>query len=472
MLPSETSGPVLAKLTPLLPGEVLPFVLEDVRPYGNTDWSANRLYAIIPELQAHELRLVQQGVRELRDGLGQCTAIAGLTDYVPDPARSEFLRTSLDAIPHIRLHWDQAMALAALAPKLPESLGSVALDIAEAIGDEPGARAVAEVAQAVPPHLRSRTIAALPAGYERWKAYGYAALAKKAHGPLRTQLFRDALAVIGRTDWDDTEALDAGFIKTHAADLPEALLETALDEARRAHAYDGLSSSVLAALAHRFDGPEGAAVRQEALAAAEHINNDAARVRVLAEIGVKVPGVAEAIGRIADPRWHLAGLAELGEPVPGEAIRVDDLADLDGVSATLHLLPFLPPERVRTVLTELRRSERWSALAEGAWLTYRLTEIVPRLGSEVLPDLLEIANGIPLRERAPLLAAIAGTFQLLPPPHLAECWRQTRAALDTTGRAGALETLATLALIVYAVGGPTAATDTAAAMHLVARWHP
>jgi hypothetical protein len=478
-----TSAEVLAKLAVLLPGEVLPFVLDDVRPdetgyWSSTtwrEWSLTRLSAIAPHLQKQELREAQRAVRELEDGVDQCAAIAALVDYVHEPGRSELLRASLDACRRIRRRTDQERALHILAPKLSEDLGAEALEIAESIRYEDGARARAEVACSVPPRLFSRAIAVGP-GYERWRAVASAAMAKKVEEPTKTELFQQALARVGITDWDDTLANGVDFIGQLAPDLPEQMLGEALDKALNAPTHGGSRDRVpaLRALAPRFDGPERMAILEKALAAAQTIDRESDRVQALIDLGAEVPGVTEAIRQVGDAKWRAFGLAELGEPVQEEAMRapIGSLSDLDNVQVTLNLLPFAPSDQVRAVLSELQESEEWPRLIEGEWLPYEFAALAPRLGAEFLPDLADVAHRIPPSTRLPVLAALVSTFRPLPPRQLHDCWVQARPALDNVSRSNVLKAVAALAPVVDAVGGRMGVQDSAASVHLVARWHP
>jgi hypothetical protein len=484
MVSGEGSASVLGELAALLPGEVLPFVLEDVNPeYEVWDKWPSRLSAIAPHLQPHELREALRVARELGDGVDQCAAVAGLADYIQEQDRSHLLRVSLDACRRMRRYRDRTMALHALAAKLSDGLGEEALDIAMSIpGGEHGARARAEAARSVPPRLMSRVVAALTPGYERWKAVAFAALAMKAEEPTKTELFQKALAKVGTTDWDDTLTLDVDFIAQLAPDLPEQLLGEALDEVLdpRRSSNSRLRSSALAALAARFDGAERTAILEKALTITLDIHRESDRIQALVQIGAEVPGVAEAIRQVRDPKWRAVGLAELGERVPEEVMRtpIGSLSDLEyleyleSVHATLCLLPFASPDRVLAVFSELRDSEEWPRLVEGEWFSNQLAARVPRLGAELLPALVELADSIPSSGRPSLLAALVETFRPLPQQRLHDCWVHARAALDDVSRSSVLKALATLAPLVDAVGGRTGARDSVASVHLVARWHP
>lgn len=477
MVSGKDSAEVLGELAALLPGEVLPFVLEDVDPdYEVWDKWPTRLSAIAPHLQAHELREALRVARELGDGIDQCAAIAGLADYIQEPDRSQLLRTSLDACRGMRRYSDRARALEALAAKLPDDLSAEALDIAVSIPHEPGAQARAEAARSVPPRLVATAVAALMPTYERWTADALAALAVKAEEPTKTELFRKALATVGTEDWDDT-FLDVDLIARLAPDLPEQVLGEALDKALTRH--QSVSSharfSALAALAGRFDGTERTAILEKALTIALDFHRDSDRVRALVQLGAEVPGVAEAIRQVRDPQWRAVGLAELGEPVPEEAMRVPvgSLSEVDDVYATLDLLPFASPDRVRAVLSGLPEiDEEWPGSLEAGWYSHKVAELVPRLGAEFLPELVDLAGSIPPSERPAVLAALADTFRPLPHRRLHDCWVHARAALDDVSRSRVLKALTTLAPLVDAIGGRTGAGDSAASVHLVARWHP
>ncbi len=473
---AKTSGQVLAKLAVLLPGEVLPFILDDVRPAEEHDSSWERLSAVAPHLDKHELRDALRAVRELPDGTGHCAAIAGLANYLDEPDRAELLRASLDICGRIRQHWDRTMALHALAPKLSEDLGAEALEIAASIPYEAGARARAEAAGSVAPGLVSRAVAIVDelGGYSRWKAEAYAALAIKADEPTKTELFRQAVATVGITDWDDTLALDVGFIAEIAPNLSEEILGEALDRALNWGMSDGRKCvSALAALARRFDGARRTAILERALAIALDIDRDSDRVEALIELGAEVPSAAEAIRQVGDPKWRAVGLVELGEPLSEEAMRAPTgLSDPYEFAATLKLLPFAPPDWVRAMLAEIRENEERSGLDKDHWQTDRLAEVIPRLGADLLPDLVDMAGRIPPSGRPPVLAAVVDTFRPLAPQQLHECWVQARAALDGVSRAEVLQALATLAPVVDAVGGRTGVRDSAASVLLVHRWHP
>jgi hypothetical protein len=463
---SLTSLPVLGDLARLLPGEVLPFVLEHRDPHESSSLMLDRLGAISPHLRASELRSVLRAVRELDDGSERCAAIAALAGQAPEPAKRDLLREALSDCRRIHRQWDRTMALDALAPELTYEMGEEALEIAESIQYEPGARARAAVAGCLPPSLHARCLAGLPVGYERWGAVARAALARTAPEPARTELFRKALAVIGITDWDDTEALSARFVASIAADLPEHLLDEAVHVVE---GYRGLPDDrwpAFATLAGRFGEPRRSALLADAIRVAAEVAREPARVRAVIALGVDLPGAARVIRRVSNRRWQAVGLAHLGESVSPEMLDgpADDEPESD--DAILELLPFQPPGRASAVLRRLRSRPGWPDHA------MTLAHVLPRLHRDLLPDLLDLLVDVPAAERPRLLIAL---MELLGPArrhHLPDLWKHARAAFDDGDRTQVLEAVTTLAPLVADAGGSDAATETAAAVLVVGRWHP
>ncbi|GAA1026353.1 hypothetical protein GCM10009557_03770 [Virgisporangium ochraceum] len=434
MATEMTSIPVLRELARLLPGEVLPFVLEHRDPHESVvDWTLERLGAISPHLRTDELHRILRVARELNDGRDRCVATVALVPHVPEPGRSELLRGALSDCRSIHRHWDVAMALHALAPVLPYEMGEQALEIAESVRYEAGARARAEVA--------------------------------------RTDLYREALAVIGTTDWDETEALSIGFVASVAADLPEHMLDEVVDLVVGYQALPDDHWPALAALAARFDEPRRTTLLGRAVQVCARIAREPARVRALAEVGPSFPGAADVIRGVTDPWWRAVGLAHLGVPVPPDLL-LGALDGSDAVQAVLELLPFVPPDGVRAVLSRLRAGPRWPEQAADGWFSVTLAQVLARLDPELLPDVLQVLDDIPATRRPRPLAALRGQGGFVHRRHLYDLWSHARAAFDSGGRKDVLHTVATLPELVDAVGGPDAVGEAAAAIRLVARWHP
>jgi truncated hemoglobin YjbI len=248
--------------------------------------------------------------------------------------------------------------------------------------------------------------------------------------------------------WQRAEALEK-----LAPHLPENLLAQALAAAREIRDVP-VRAWALAALAPHLPPDLQPTVLAEALAAARGIRDERWRAQALAALAPHLPPderpqvLAEA----------LAAAREIGD--------ADDRAE-----ALAALAPHLPPNLLPQALAAARgiRDERWRAQALATLAPHLPPDERPQVLAEALAAAREIGDA---DDRAEALAALAPRLAELPRPALYPLWDKTLPVLARRTRPDLLADLQALVLVIHALGGEAAITETARAIRDVARWWP
>ncbi|MEH2393184.1 MAG: NB-ARC domain-containing protein [Nostoc sp.] len=396
-----------------------------------------------PNLQDLALQKALEAARAIPDEISRALALRALADKLP-----EVLPEALEAARAIESKYYRALALRALADKLPEVLPE-ALEAARAIESEYYcALALRALADKLPPELLPEALEAARAIESEY----YRALALSALADKLPELLPEALEA-ARAIPDETFRADA-LDKLPPELLPEALeaARTIPDETFRADALDKLPPELL----------------PEALEAARAISDETFRTDALRALADKLPEVLPEALETATAIQHktyraladklspelLPEALEAATPIPDEISRAHALRALADkqpellpkaleaataipderfrANALRALADKLPPELLLKALSAAKaiESKYYRALALSA-----LADKLP----EVLPEALEAAKAIPdeiLRVNA--LRALADKL----PEVLPEALAAARAIQDELNRADALSALA------------------------------
>ncbi|NJN67031.1 MAG: hypothetical protein HC884_10140 [Chloroflexaceae bacterium] len=295
----------------------------------------------------------------------------------------------------------QALALAAVAPHLPESLLFDGLAMARAMGDEQD-RAVAlkGLAAGVPAALLPDVLAAVRAmRHPGWRVMALVGCVPAVPEHERAALLAEALHTI-RTIWHASFRADA--LVALAPYLPEALQREALDLARSI-LDDGWRAKALIGLAHYLPTP----LLREALGMWE-IWKDTWRARVLAELSSRLEelgtmdrdramSVVQKIGNIQERVQALAGLAPFltGSQLHEALEMVQSLEDTtEQAKALVALAPHLSNLQQREALAMARSlpDTAGRVRARSGLLPYLPREDLRRLVHEILADVRDMED--------------------------------------------------------------------------------
>ena len=457
----------IGRVAALLPGDTLSEVLGDAGDQDEQSSLKERISAVVPFLDADELRRALRSARELRDGQAASRAVATFARRLPPPRATALFSQALEQIAGIREPWDRAMALAEVAPLLPDEHMNDGWAIAEAIGlGEPRGRAIAELAPFLPEPIAVRAAAsARGIPYDHYKAQALAGLATRVGDPAGTELAAEALRTVPQID-DESWRWVAPIMSRLSPKLVDELVPDALAVARRIFDPE-TRSTVLEALAPRVAPQARTSVLREVLSAVREIAHEDSRASALARLAEQLPEALEHADELSDPRWRARARA------PGTAIPLDVVRDVlhtDGASrrdlqaglALANLIPYLPPDQFGQALAAI-------ASVVDDWARSRaIVAIAPLLPAELVADALGVTATIVVGQRAPPLAALADAH----PVQLRECWRQAREILDDSVRPDALKALTDLVLLIDRLGGPHGCELAVRAIDDVTRWLP
>ncbi len=351
-------------------------------------------------------------------------ALSSIAPHLPETLLSQ----ALEAARGIPDEWHRALALGSIAPHLPEILPE-ALEAAQAIPDEwHRAQALGSIAPHLPEILPEALEAARAIQSEFHRALALVKIAPHLPETLLSQALEASRAI--QSEYYRAQAL--GSIAPH---LPETLLSQALEAARAIPDEWHYAKALLSIAPHL---PE---ILPEALEAARAIPGEYSRAYALGSIAAHLPEILpealEAARAIPD-EWHYAKALlsiaphlpeilpealEAARAIPGEYSRAYALG-----SIAAHLPEILPEalEAARAIPGEYYR-----ALALGSIAAH-----LP----EILPEALEAARTIPDEwDRTQALGSIAPH---LPETLLSQALEAARAIPDEYYRALALGSIA------------------------------
>ena len=320
-------------------------------------------------------------------------ALSSIAPHLPETLLSQ----ALEAARGIPDEWHRALALGSIAPHLPEILPE-ALEAARAIQSEfHRALALVKIAPHLPETLLSQALEAARAIPDEWH-YAKALLSIAPHLP---EILPEALEATRTIPDEFDRAYALGSIAAHLPEiLPEAL------EAARAIPDEWHYAKALLSIAPHL--PE---ILPEALEAARAIPGEYSRAYALGSIAAHLPEI-------------LPEALEAARAIPGEYYRALALG-----SIAAHLPEILPEalEAARTIPDEWDR-------------TQALGSIAPHLPETLLSQALEAARAIPDEYyRALALGSIAPH---LPETLLSQALEAARAIPDEWHRAQALLSIA------------------------------
>jgi hypothetical protein len=421
-------------------------VLAYARQTPRAEQRARALAAIMAHLPADQQVTAGCAALEAACAIGyevdQAVALVALAPVLPETLLPQALQAAR-AMCHEQA---RSAALAALAPVLPETLLPQALEAARAIGDvRARSAALAALAPVLPGALLPQVLEATHAIGDEWSQSAVlAALAPVLPGALLPQAL-DAARAVGY-EWARSGALAA-----LAPVLPEAHLPQVL-EAARVMGDGGARSQVLAAVAPRLPEPLRAGAWAEAWAGACAIGYEGDRALALAALApalpeALLPQVLEAARVMGDGGARSQALAAVAPRLP-KPLRAAAWADAlaaahnGDVRARADLLAVLAPALPEALLPQALESAR--AIGDVRARSQALAALAARLPEPLragaCADALAAARGIGYEEdRAQALAALAPA---LPEALLPQALEAARAIADVQARSAALAALA------------------------------
>jgi hypothetical protein len=340
---------VLAVLAPYLSGQLLDDALTAATRMEFGPWRASTLAALAPYLSVPLLTQALGAARTIADEESRAEALAALAPYLPDalvpealdsllsvgdefsrtraltpllpslhePTKTGMLEQAIEAIRAIPSDTRRAIALALLAPTLPEPHLAPALEAAVEVGDE---RRRAEAIAALAPHLSGDLLAEALAGartisQERWLTQVLSALAPHLPAPLLQQVL-DAVDSFSEERWR------AQVLVAVAPRLDGLLLASAFASARTISQERWLTQA-LKALAPHLPEP----LLAEALQAAAELSDENDRAMVLAAVAYPLAGSPPGVA------WSALRTTL---PILATRQRQDLLADLRSLRPLIH----------------------------------------------------------------------------------------------------------------------------------------
>ncbi|OLT63129.1 hypothetical protein BJP37_05980 [Moorena bouillonii PNG] len=365
-------------------------------------------------------------VRQIQDPNRRASALEELAPKLPETLLSEALKIAQA----ITDGFHRARALSEIAPQLPESLLPEALKIAQAITDEfHRARALSEIAPYLPESLLSEALETARAiTAESSRADALSALAPHLAENLLPESLEAARAITNNID-------RANALRELVPQLPEILPE-ALEAAR------AITDEFHRVYALRELVPQlSESLLPKALEAARAITNDRDRAYTLSKLAPQLPQILpeamEAARALTDQSSRADALRELAPHLPKsllpEALDMtraitDEWSRAHALSGLASQLPEILPEALEVARAITNDRDR----------VYALSYLAPQL-PEILPEALEVARAITNdRDRAYALSYLAPQL----PEILPEALEAARAITDESERAYALSYLA------------------------------
>ncbi len=356
--------------------------------------------------------------RQVPEPWKRSASLGALAGELPDaePLKPQILQSALDAASAAQ-DWYRALALTALADKLPPDLLPKALDAAIAIQTEyHRVETLAALADKLPPDLLPKALDAALAIDPHECAHGWAlaALADKLPPDLLPKALDAALAL-------QDEYARAEVLTALAAKLPEVLPQAldaamAIDDEPRAIALTALADKLpevlpqaldaamaiddkyaraksLTALADKFS-PD---LLLKALDVGLALQDGEYRARTLTALADKLPEVLpqalDAAMAIDDETDRAKSLTALADKLPGvlpqaldAAMAIDD--ETDRTKALMELSTKLPPDLLPQAL------DAALALQDGEHRANVLINLVDKLTPDLLPKALDAALAI------------------------------------------------------------------------------
>jgi hypothetical protein len=514
----------LTSLAPYLPKSLLPEALEIAREIRNESDRVRALTGLVPHLP-QVLPEALDVARAIGDKYNRAIVLMGLVPYVPQvlPEALELGRATWDRGSHEEeKECAMALALAGLAPYLPESLLPKALEVARAIRSEHNRlRALTGLA----PHLPQVLPEALELARVIEDKFSHA-MALTGLAPHLPEVLPEVLELVEAID--DYYLPDVVLAEL-ALRLPESFLPEALevaraieDESERALALTGLAAhlpevlpetlEVVRAIENEYQRafrltelaphlPES--LLPEALEVARAIEDESDRARALIGLAPYLPEVLpealDVASTIGNKYNRAIVLMRLDPHLPEVLLEAIDVVrgigdEYDRARALTGLAPYLPesllPEALdvaREIKSKYFRAEALTGLAphfpevlletlevaraEGEYShAMALIELAPYFPEVLqLPEVLEVARAIGDEEkRAEALQALT---KLLTPANVDQSlWEKTLHALGTLTRPSFLETIPNLVPLILHFGGVEALREVYQGIREVSRW--
>ena len=372
---------VLCALAPHLPQATLATALEKI-----TD-DRRRTYVLIalaphlpPSQRTQVLRDALAIVKKMENEVGQIPILIALAPHLP--------QATLAAAEKITAKERRVPVLIALAPYVPQAT----LAAAEKITVE-GRRVPILIALA--PHLPQATFAALEKIVDdRRRTYVLIALAPHLPPNQRTQVLRDALAIVEKME---NKVWQVPILISLAPHLPQATLAAA-----EKITTEGRRVPILVALAPHLP--------QATLAAAEKITTEGRRVLVLIALAPYLPQAILAVAeKIKTERRRSSILSALAPYLPQATLAAAEKIadDRKRLHVLINLAPYLPQATLmvaKEIIDEGWRAYVLSALApylpqatlmvakeivDEGWRAYVLSTLVPYLSPNQRDHMLE-----------------------------------------------------------------------------------
>ncbi|MCA9964523.1 MAG: hypothetical protein KC423_09775 [Anaerolineales bacterium] len=371
---------VLIALAPHLPPSQRTQVLRDalaiVKKMENEVGQIPILIALAPHLPQATLAAAEKITAKER----RVPVLIALAPYVP--------QATLAAAEKITTEWRRVPILIALAPYVPQAT----LAAAEKITVE-GRRVPILIALA--PHLPQATFAALEKIVDdRRRTYVLIALAPHLPPNQRTQVLRDALAIVEKME---NKVWQVPILISLAPHLPQATLAAA-----EKITTEGRRVPILVALAPHLP--------QATLAAAEKITTEGRRVLVLIALAPYLPQAILAVAeKIKTERRRSSILSALAPYLPQATLAAAEKIadDRKRLHVLINLAPYLPQATLmvaKEIIDEGWRAYVLSALApylpqatlmvakeivDEGWRAYVLSTLVPYLSPNQRDHMLE-----------------------------------------------------------------------------------
>jgi hypothetical protein len=361
---------------------------------------------VLTELAPHQPDLLEPllqealaAARAIEPEAARVEVLTRLTSLLPEPLRNKALDEAFTAAQAIGSDWfsawDQAEALAGLAPYLQEPLLQKVLAAAWELpelsihGLSPQVEVLTALAPRLPEGQREKVLQTTLTRAQRLpkrhsmdrnpRARALARLAPLFSEPLRSKILKETLAAARAIKADDTWA---GTLARLAPELTESMLQGALQQARRLHATDAFGdesprAEALTALAPHLPEP----LRQEAMKGA------LAAVRAIFDHGFRAGALVELAPYLSEPLLREALEAAL-ELVPEFASEVDS----PRTEALVGLTPYLPEPLLREALAAM------DAIGDDWSRAMALARLLPQLGALGHPaEALLAAQDLPER---------------------------------------------------------------------------